>query len=400
MPGGGLVRITSGYGIMQVGTGLILPALLLYWHQGRHFLLPTAGALISAVSVAALVTLLVIGQVLDRVGTRPVLVLSQCLGALGIMGFVWAPGLTGTLLAAVLYGVSAIASWTALATALALAGGDSRMFGVNYLVGNLGLGIGSVLGGIALRAPLADSFPPLAGIAAALYLINAGVVATGRSPAPGPNPPGSSTIRGERAPRIGSHRVLLEITVINFLLVLAAWGQLTSGWPIWIAGPLHLPPNIASWAFSANCLVIAALQWPLVGLLTRISQPRAAAAGAVLFAAATAGILWARQTGPVPALALVFLSAGVLGVGEALLSPTLPVLVNRIAPAAQKGRYTAMFNLSWPLGNILGPALSSWTLARGYGQELWAGAILLCLLAAAACLHLEPNRLSRRGCLD
>jgi MFS family permease len=66
------------------------------------------------------------------------------------------------------------------------------------------------------------------------------------------------------------------------------------------------------------------------------------------------------------------------GLGEALLAPTLPALVNDLAPGELRGRYNAVSTLSWQIGPVLGPALAGLMLGNGHGTALL-------LLLAAGC---------------
>src|SRR5207247_1661731 len=69
----------------------------------------------------------------------------------------------------------------------------------------------------------------------------------------------------------------------------------------------------------------------------------------------------------------------VVAIGESLVAPTLPAIVNDLAPTALRGRYNAVFTLSWQVGPVMSPALAGFLLGESRGNELL-------LLLAASCL--------------
>ena len=91
------------------------------------------------------------------------------------------------------------------------------------------------------------------------------------------------------------------------------------------------------------------------------------------------------------AAAIVFALAGVVfGLGECFQGPVQGALVADLAPARLRGRYMAVSTISWDIGFIVGPAVGGFVL----GAEplaLWPLAGAVCLLAAVACLALEPR---------
>jgi MFS family permease len=86
---------------------------------------------------------------------------------------------------------------------------------------------------------------------------------------------------------------------------------------------------------------------------------------------------------------LAFVAAMVIfALGETLLSPTLPAIINDLAPPEAAGRYNGLGALAFTTGFLLGPAIGGAALGEGWGTGLFAVLILSCLLASAAALRL------------
>jgi len=83
------------------------------------------------------------------------------------------------------------------------------------------------------------------------------------------------------------------------------------------------------------------------------------------------------------------------GLGETLFSPTLPAVINDIAPPGAAGRYNGLSTLAFTTGFLLGPVIGGAALAAGHGTGLFAALVLACLIAAACALalgrHLPPT---------
>lgn len=79
----------------------------------------------------------------------------------------------------------------------------------------------------------------------------------------------------------------------------------------------------------------------------------------------------------------------VLGLGETALAPTMPALVNDLAPERLRGRYNGALALAWTSGFIAGPLLAGPALAAGLGDALLATLIAACGLTVIGAQRLE-----------
>jgi hypothetical protein len=97
-------------------------------------------------------------------------------------------------------------------------------------------------------------------------------------------------------------------------------------------------------------------------------------------------LLWMLEAIPAAAVVPGAVSAIVIFTGaEMLQGPVLNALVVATAPTALRGRYLAVYQLSWAFGRAAAPGALSWLLAIGPGWP-WAALTATCS-ACALLLH-------------
>src|SRR5271170_1132866 len=80
----------AGNFLSMLGTGLVLPFMIIYLHQARGIALPTVGVLLAAGAATGLVAVVVCGALLDRVGARSVLGMILLGQVVAEVGLAWA----------------------------------------------------------------------------------------------------------------------------------------------------------------------------------------------------------------------------------------------------------------------------------------------------------------------
>ena len=146
-------------------------------------------------------------------------------------------------------------------------------------------------------------------------------------------------------------------------------------------------------AFAANTLVIVVLQ---LVVLSRIEGRRRTRVVAVM------GVVWAFAwlalglSGVVPgtlgAALLVAACASVFALGETLLQPTIPALVNDLAPDHLRGRYNALSSGAFQLAAVIAPVVSGVLISQALG-EVYIGILIAgsLVIGAIAILRVEPQ---------
>jgi MFS family permease len=115
-------------------------------------------------------------------------------------------------------------------------------------------------------------------------------------------------------------------------------------------------------------------------------RTRGLALSALLVAAA-----WLMSLAAVSWPALFIVAMVVFGLGETLLSPTVPAIVNDLAPDRLRGRYNGAYGLAWTVGFIAGPPVAGLALAARHGHALFVGFVVLLGIAAFGAIRLERH---------
>jgi len=369
--------LSAARAIASLGTGLTLPLTLIYLHQARGIPLAVTGDLFALAAVAGLAAMPLTGVALDRLGARPVLLAVSLGQALGAAGLAWAHDAATAAPAMVLQGMSLGATFPAFAT---MVGGlcpdtglQQRAFGWNLAAVNAAIGVGAAIGGAVVDvrqvATLQALFLASGATSAVCALLMVRL----------PNP----RAEREKSRSAGGYRDVLSIpalrTVMFAAVLLASTGYATldAGLPAYGVVVARVPVRVIPLGLTVNTILIVAVQPVMLRLLRGKRSSRA-----LMLLGLTWTLSWAvfglsalpaGVTGR-SAMALVF--AGLFGVGETLMAPTLGPLVNRLAPENVRGRANSVSQGAFSLSLVVAPVFSTALISAGFG---WLWIALLCV---------------------
>jgi MFS family permease len=101
--------------------------------------------------------------------------------------------------------------------------------------------------------------------------------------------------------------------------------------------------------------------------------------------------------GFVSAYALFLLAMVLITIGEMVTMPVGQALAANFAPEDMRGRYMAVFGLSWAIPSTIGPALAGLILDNYNPNYLWYASGILCFLAVLGFLWLHQASRERLG---
>jgi MFS transporter, DHA1 family, tetracycline resistance protein len=366
-----------------VGFGIVLPLLPTYAKSfGASGLL--VGGLMAAYSVMQFVFAPMWGGLSDRIGRRPVLLVSTAGAALSYALFAVASAQTGSgalwliLLARVCAGICGanitvaqayIADITPPADSARRMGLIGMAFGLGFIVGPLVALAGQAWFGKTGPGWLA------AGICAANL-----VFASLRLPEswkPGAAPARSQT-------RLEQIRHILATPTLGFLVVvfaLATFGFtcFESNLALLVTHNFRLEETDAHRAgavlFSFAGIVGAVVQGGLMRpLVKRLGEPRLVALSLLVFAAGILPLPWLRGQPPLswsalfgaggPSWWLLFLFVALIAVGSQLTRPPLFALLQQVAPAHERGLTFGVAQSGASLARIFGPPFAGFLYDR------------------------------------
>ncbi|MGL5818999.1 MAG: MFS transporter [Phycicoccus sp.] len=378
-----------------LGRGMTLPFTIIYLNEVRGVALDVAGVLMGLIAVVALVVTAPVGVLTDRVGARVAIIVGQVAQIVGMVVLAFATTLPALVVAVSLLGVSFGIGWPAFNAMIAtIVEGRLRtqFFGVNFALVNLGIGVGGVLSGFVADVERPATF-------SALFVADAGCAAVPLLLLLGPlrNVAGRPAAHPDARRRSGTgYLAILRrpavrwITVLTFLASFVGYGQMEAGFPAFARQVSEVSTRTVGLAFAVNTAVIVGLQFLV---LRRIEGRRRTRVflGLVLLWALAWSVLGATGlvAGTVAAAAGVILFMGVFALGETLLQPTVPAIVNDLASDHDRGRYNAVSASAFQVGAITAPVLAGWLLDRDLAA-LFVGVLVACLgVVAVLALALE-----------
>ncbi len=395
-------RLVAAWAVWSLGSGFILPIVLIYLHRARHIPLGEVGLLLAIPGVVGLAAIPLAGALADRVGARAVACGLGVLLICSMLLLAWAHDAVTAAPALVLDGLAFGPGFSVFNTLLGqLAPGHDvaqRAFAVNFTVMNALLGVGTLVAGFVVREQHPGTFQALFVANAALGVVY--VVMLRALPLPAHlTAAAEDRPRGEAprsdAPTGGFREVLAvpalrRLVLISLLLALCGYAALDSGMPAYANVVAKVSPRIIALALTVNTAVIVAAQLGVLTLLGGRRRSRTLAGAALVWG--VSWIIFGLSAAPDPGIwrsVIVLGFAGLFGVGETLFAPTLAPLVNALAPEGLAGRANALSSGSITLAFVVSPAVSAGLIAAGLGA-VWIGVLAaLSVLAAAVAWRLS-----------
>jgi len=380
-----------------LGTGLVLPFHVVYLNEVRDFALSDVGLMLA---LPPLVGFLVVGpggSAIDRVGARPIVAAALVLQVAGDLVLAFAASIEVACLGLLLTGLSFGLAWPAFQTFIAAVVPSQlrqRYFGVNFALLNLGIGIGGMAGGLFVDIDRLVTFQAIYLVDAASFLPPLVLVLWPLRHVGGrPDHVGTGVHVKVSYLEVLRRPAMAPLMILGFVASFVGYSQLNTGMPAFARAVGEVSTRALGFAFAANTLVIVLLQLLVLQRIEGLRRTRVIAVMAVVWAGSwlllgSSGLV----SGTMGAALLVAAMASVFALGETLLQPTIPALVNDLAPDHLRGRYNALSSAAFQLPAIIAPPVAGFLIGHGFGNiyigVLVAGSLVLGLLAVA---WLEPQ---------
>jgi len=360
-------------------------------------LLPTIYFIVQAVAAPWL------GRLSDRVGRRPVLILSQ-IGTFGALALsAWAPSLTWLLIARALDGLTGGNISVAFAYVGDVSKPEQRARAMGVINAGFGAGfmfgpaIGGYLGGLyGPRVP----FMAAAGVSLITIALSAFRLTESRRPeaaqAGATGGPGLATA----APKRLSFGEVARLDGVPRVLLIAFFTQLgmlcfTSMWVLWADATLLADytksdqQKVVGQVFTVLGVFQLITQAFVVGRLVKgIGEKRMITLGLVARGAAWAGMAFA------PSVLVMFAYLPFASFGSGIAQPALMALLTFAVPGHMRGQALGVLSAAESVGRMLGPLLAGLlfeAIAPGAPILMAAGISMLAALIALTLRVKKPD---------
>lgn len=393
-----------------VGFGIVIPVLPLYAERyGASE--ATVGILLAIYSAMQFVFAPILGRLSDRIGRRPVLLVSLIGTSLGflLMGFAprmpfglallgMAPALVWLFVARIIDGISGGNISTAQAYIADVTPPEQRSRGMGLIGAAFGLGfifgpaIGGLMSHVSPEAPFFFASAMAAANATALYFFLPESL--------------SHEHRAKAGARLTVTQVFahagwhLKATMATYFFATVSFAMLTATYALFANHRFNFDAIHTGYMFTYLGVLGAIIQGGLLGRLVKVfGEKTLAVAGTAVFAVSMFALPSSTS------LTTLMLASTGIAIGNSLMTPTLNGLASKSVGPASQGRMLGVMASVASLARIIGPLLGGWLLSLdanqkwNYGRSpYWiSGAIMLVALGLAITLRSDQQAIDREG---
>jgi MFS family permease len=354
-------KIIFGICLNAIGGGMTLSLLLVYLHDMRGFTNTFGGLLLAYGSLVSIIASTPMGALVDRIGPKKVMIGGLLLNSAAAFSLSQVQTHFQAVIVITGLNIAGQAIWPSQSVILTRVTPERdrpKIFGFNFMLLNLGLGLGGLLSSLIIQRGDLLSFQIMYWVDASTFLLYLLIVLTLHGEHV------NKYIPKEHEPKTGSYKDLFEIKPLMFLgiagiiLFTFGYGTIQAGIPVFATQFLGLSPKWLGIIFGVNTLSIVLFQPLVMRVIEKYSKYAALIA---------VGLVWALSwvfVGFAPYLPLfasgiaLSLSQFIFAIGEMIQAPTIPTLANELAPEHIRGRANAWMSLQWSVSGVLGPAIT------------------------------------------
>lgn len=353
--------------IDRLGGALLYPFFALYITSKFGVGMTQVGFLFATFSVSGFIGTSIGGALADRLGRKVMVIFGLIASSVSaiLMGLV--DSIEAFFILALLVGLlsnSAGPAHQAMITDLLPENKRAEGFGLFRVIFNLAVVIGPAIGGLLA----ARSYLLLFITDAVISLISAGIVylyipETKPEALPGVQ---EESILGTFA---GYGKVLKDSLFMFFIFASILTGlvymNMNTTLGVYLRDSHFIPESGYGMILSLNAAMVVLFQFPITRRIEDKPPMLIMALGAALYAIGFA------MYGFVSAYVMFLVAMVVITIGEMLIAPVAQALTAKFAPEDMRGRYMAVFSISWSIPFAIGPLLAGLVLDNANPDYLW-----------------------------
>ena len=375
----GLASLVEGlpatYWLIWTGTlinrlgGFVIPFLTLYLTAQREIPVSQAALMVSFFGAGSFLAQLTGGELTDRLGRRPVMLMSFFITPVFMILLGLARDLALISIATFAVGFFTDLYRPAVGAAIAdLVPPESRTraYGYNYWAINLGAAVAPIVAGLIANYDYLFLFIADAVTTAAFGLI---VLFGIRETRPAEAHHASHLPLGERLSQLKRAPILLIFSLITlFFGIIYMQGNVTLPLDMQAHG---LSPGHYGAAIAVNGFLIILVTIPVSNMAAKWPRFETVAAAAVLLG------LGFGFTALATNLPLFALSVAIWTLGEIAATSVGPTIIADLSPVDVRGLYQGIFGAAWGLSFFIGPLAGGWIFEHLGSNVLWLGCLIL-----------------------
>ncbi len=330
------------------------------------------------------------GALTDQIGRKSVIIIGLVVSALTSLGMGLVDKLELFYVLAVVTGLFADMAGPAHQAMLTdLLPEDKRAdgFGIMRVVMNLSVVIGPAIGGfLAARSYLLlFSTDAVSSVltAIAFYFLVAETMPKAKTVEEEENKPSfADSFRGYLI-------VLKDRAFIVFMgmsmIVTIVYVQMYGSLPVFLRDVHNVPEAGFGMIMSLNAAMVVLMQFAITRKIGDKPPMLMMALGALIYAVGFA------MYGFVGEYAMFMVAMAIITVGEMIVTPVAQALVAKFSPEDMRGRYMAVFGISWLIPGAIGPLLAGLIMDNADPVWVWYAAGILALVATLGFLSLNKH---------
>ena len=354
-------RFLAGALFNSLGSGLTLPILIVYLNQVRGFSLTAASLVLSWMAITGLAFSPISGHLVDKFGPRRIMLIAILIEAVAMFSWAFVDTVSEAILVGALSSLGNAAIWPTQTTMMARMVSENfrpKFFGLQFMMLNLGLGLGGVVSSFIVEINDPASFTRLFALDAVTYLVFFGFILTLRGTG-GPLKKTQIEIENDGGYRqVIADRSFMRLAAAKLLLLTFGYASLDAGLPtlLTLYGDLSVKALGPIWAVNTGVIVLG--QIFVINRLDGRSRVRLMFGISLIWSVAWIIIGFSVSLDPKATFALAAIGVGIFALGEMIWSTVGPTLTNELAPENMRGRYNSVDGLMWVFAGAMGPALS------------------------------------------
>ncbi|WP_156320320.1 MFS transporter [Brevundimonas sp. AAP58] len=373
--------------INLVGFGLVVP-LLPFFGDSLNAEAWQVALMFSAYSIGQFFAEPFWGRLSDRIGRKPVLLITVCANAVGYLMLAFVPNIWLAIAVRLFTGlgagnVSTVQGYVADVTPPEKRAGRMGLIGAAFGAGFIaGPGLSGILvredmGRLGYQLPIfaACGLAVLAAIGVVLFLKESLV----KSATPPKRTPFLGGVRDAAA-----NPVISRVIVVT-LIYMAGFSGMESTFGLWTGARYDWGAREVAFAFMAVGIVSVISQTAITGRLARrFGESRVLAGGCLLFGVGLLGQMFS------PGAWFVTVAMIIGGFGMAMTMPNISAMISKASPPDRQGAMLGLNMAASSSGRIVGPIVAG-AMFSGLGHD-WPLAVGAVLMVPAAIMAINAGR--------